>query len=159
MRAVMCKENNTERHLTACFERYFFKEHQFYLTRLSGKLEVAGLVEHIMAVNIDLAGTTGIRQLSDCRMITDVSNLSVADATQCTMLEKQKTNSVLALLVPDNPVFYGIARACSMFLDASRKDVQVFRDFEKAISWLSRDTSDFDMIMKLINTTGCIHTL
>ena len=123
-------------------KRYLLKEQRFYLAKISGTLTDNVLEQHVLTVNEETAGIHGLRQLTDCSEVTDVTELTVSGTTLCAKKEIIKPESLLAIIVPEGAVYFGMARAYSIFAEDSRKEVRIFRDVNEALEWLVPEPSE-----------------
>ena len=57
-------------------ERKYFKEQNFVLTLIYGKLKDEDLLEHVSTMNEEYSDIAGIIELADCRYINDISELN-----------------------------------------------------------------------------------
>lgn len=136
------------------FSRYYFKGHNFLLTKVSGKIAVDDLLQHVMAVNKEMAGKINLRQLTDCRNITDLQSLSVKDATNCAQREINKPGCLLAIVVPESPIFFGMARAYAMFAEDHRGEVQIFQNIHDALEWLANDPEEINILTDFVESVS-----
>ncbi|MFW8602288.1 hypothetical protein ACOHYD_12510 [Desulfobacterota bacterium M19] len=135
------------------FSRYYFKEHNFLLTRISGQIAVKDLLEHVITVNKEMTEKINLRQLTDCRSITNLQNLSVKDTTNCAQRETNKPGSSLAIVVPDSPIFFGMARAYAMFAEDHRGEVRIFQNTHDALEWLANNPEEVNILSNFIEST------
>ena len=132
------------------FCHHFIPEHNFLLSTIEGPLDDAGLTEHVREVNELASKSANIKELSDCRSITDLSGLSVQGTVKCAQLEQDKPGSKLAIVVPrENITLYGMARAYHTFSVEKREDVQIFGTIEEAASWLAEDKLEAESMANL----------
>ncbi len=132
------------------FSRYYLKEHNFLLTKVSGKIVVDDLLQHVMTVNKEMEGNIDIRQLTDCRNITDIQSLTVKEATNCAQRETNKSESSLAIVVPDSPIIFGMARAYTMFAEDRRGEVKIFQSVYDALLWLANNPEEVDILTDFV---------
>jgi hypothetical protein len=104
----------------------------------------------VISLNHETEGISGLRELADCRNITDLSRLSVQGTSDCAALENDRPDSLLALLVNDSSLLFGLARAYQTFSEENRKDTEIFKDLESALAWLSPDEQEKDRIRDFI---------
>ena len=86
---------------------YFNQKHNFMLTRLAGYIDSNNLRNHVLNLNKLTKGVSGLREIADCRKIENISYLTVEGTTIGAGLESNKPDSLLAIVVPDSPSFYG----------------------------------------------------
>ena len=122
--------------------RHFLDNANFVLTRAFGELSDIILRDHVIALNQEASGIEDLRELADCREINDLKDLSVLGASDAASLEIPRPNARLAILTGDSNLVFGLARAFQTFSEDKRRDVQIFRDFDSALDWLSDDESD-----------------
>ncbi len=134
------------------FSRYYFKEHNFLLTKISGQIAVDDLLQHVITVNKEMTGKINLRQLTDCRNITNLQSLSVKDATNCAQRETNKPGCSLAIVVPDSPIFFGMARAYAMFAEDHRGEVRIFQNIHDALEWLAKDPEEFNILTNFVES-------
>ncbi len=134
------------------FSRYYLKEHNFLLTKVSGKIAVDDLLQHVITVNKEMTGKINLRQLTDCRNITDLQSLSVKDATNCAQRETNKPGCSLAIIVPDSPIFFGMARAYAMFAEDHRGEVRIFQNIHDALEWLANTPEEVNILADFVES-------
>jgi hypothetical protein len=150
---LLTKDNNlTADNLDMGFSRYYLKEHNFLLTKVSGKITVDDLLQHVISVNNEMAGKINLRQITDCRNITDLQSLSVKDTTNCAQRETNKPECSLAIIVPDSPILFGMARAYMMFAEDHRREVQIFQSIHDALEWLAKDPEEFNILTNFVES-------
>jgi hypothetical protein len=134
------------------FSRHWLHDQAFVLTKVSGAINTSSLMEHVLALNEESTDIENLRELADCRELTDVSALSVSGVTQASAREVKKPGSRLVILVPkESPVVYGLARAYEMFAADSRESVIVSTNLDEALRWLKADKATTDFILSVVN--------
>lgn len=124
------------------FTRHYNQENNFMLTKVVGEINDEDLLHHVIALNKELEGLTNLKELADCREITKI-NLSTSETTTSANNEKNKEGSKLAILTPKgNDLIFAMARAYQMFSEDYREHVQIFKNYNEAIDWLTKDNSD-----------------
>lgn len=129
-------------------ERVYFREHNFVLTIIFGKLTGRELAEHVLAMNRDYANIKGIRELADCRFLTDVSGLNEHEVVSSATKEQGSSRVIGgrgAIVAVAEEVF----RLAEMYADVSsqiREDVRVFRTMDEAIGWLELEDFKKDFL-------------
>ena len=117
--------------------RTYNKEHNFMLTRLADSVNDEEVFDHVRALNRELSDKIHVKELADCRDLTDVhitTDGTVFNATQ----EDIKLGSNLAILVPEGSSYiFSLARAYQMFSKEFRNSVMVFRNPDEAMAWLT----------------------
>ncbi len=122
-------------------ERTYFKDHNFVLTRIYGKLTPAELGQHVIEMNGEYKGKHAVNELADCSYLTDVSQLSttgVMISAEMERGEERVTDSKGAIVAISDTVF-GMARAYAAIAQESRIDSRVYRSMDEAIEWLGVD--------------------
>ena len=132
--------------------RFHSEKLNFVLTTLSGTVDDVALFDHVRCLNEELKGRVETRELADCRTATDLQ-LSTRGSTFSAGHEELKLGSKLAILVSKTDDYaYAMARAYQMFSEKSRDSVMVFRDFDKALAWLSaNDPQEQDALRQFIS--------
>jgi len=131
---------------------YYFKEHSFMLNEFSGGLDDESLMKLINDVNDKTEGITGLRQLSDCRELQNIDNLTVQGTVISSNEEINRPQSLLAILVPEfNQQIYGMAKVYQSFSEANRKAVKIFTDLDEALSWLAQHDQEKELLKKFVN--------
>lgn len=133
------------------FERHHYRERRFVWTRITGSLCDEDLREQVSALNEECAGVVGLRELGDCREITDLRRTTVNGTTAIAATETVKPGSRFAILTPaDSPLIFGMARACQSFALAKRDAVHIFHDLNEALAWLAEDDKDLNALKAFI---------
>ena len=133
-------------------ERRWFAQQTFVVTTVRASLDNHALLEHVEDMNRECAGITGLKEVADCRALTDVEQVSVSGITQACLREKKKPGSKLVILVPPHsPVMYGLARVYQMFASDSRDSVKVFTDIDDAMRWLEPDEKNRRSLLEFLN--------
>ena len=137
------------------FTRHLFKDDNFLLTVISGELENASFQKHIMEFNTIVKGVPNLRELVDCRGITNLDNLTVEATVTASQQEDKRPDSLLALLVPkSNPLVYGMARSYIAFPQFQRQDANIFTDYDEALNWLAINKQEKENFNNLINSVN-----
>lgn len=109
------------------------------LSRVVGEIDDGDLAQQVIALNQAVKGVVGLRELADCRGITEI-NLSTGGTTASAKNEQDKPGSRLAILVPEgNDLVFGMARAYQMFSESFREAVHIFYDLDEALLWLANN--------------------
>jgi hypothetical protein len=120
------------------FERFYQPDSLFVYVRLSGVIDDAQVRQQLHDYNREAEGRTGILELSDCRAVEDVQQVSVKGLVEGANLERGQTRvegGKLAVVVT-TPLQYGLARAYVEISSNFREAVAVFYDFDEALRWL-----------------------
>ena len=133
------------------FSRYYLKKYKFMFTKISGEVNDQNLEEHVIALNMETEGVSDLREIADCRSIENMSRLTVQGTVNCAQLENNRPKSLLALLVSDSSMLFGMARAYQTFSAGRRKSVEIFKDINKAIAWLANDDQEINIFNEFIN--------
>ena len=137
-------------------ERVFFRDHNFVLTIISGKLTGRELSEHVLAMNRDYAFIKGIRELADCRFLTDVSELEEQEVVSSAGKERGSLRVVggRGAIVAISEEVYSLAEMYADVASRIREDARAFRSMDEAIRWL--ELEDFKKeFLPLISEAYC----
>ncbi|WP_236075268.1 hypothetical protein [Mariprofundus sp. EBB-1] len=122
-------------------ERIYYREHNFVLTLIYGKLSNAELAEHVIKMHQENEKESALTELADCRYLTDVSELNVNGIVLSASMEKDHPrtfNGLGAIVVAhDADHIYGLARAYAAIASQARIDSHVYRSLDEAIDWLA----------------------
>lgn len=133
------------------FTRHLFKDDNFLLTVISGELENASFQKHIMEFNSIVKDVSNLRELVDCRGVTNLDNLTVEATVTASQQEEKRPDSLLALLVVEsNPLIYGMARSYIAFPQFHRKDANIFTDYDEALNWLATNKQEKEVFKNLV---------
>ena len=132
------------------FTRHYLKEYNFMLTKITGEVNDQNLKQHVMSLNKETEGISALRELADCREIADMSHLTVKGTADCAQLENKRPNSLLALLVSDSKLLFGMARAYQTFSEDRRKETKIFKNLVDALGWLARDEKEIEFLKEFI---------
>lgn len=133
------------------FSRHYLKECNFMLTKISGEVNDQNLRQHVIDLNRETEGISDLRELADCRDIRDMKRLSAQVTADCGHLENNRPYSLLALLINDSKLLFGMARAYQTFSQDRRKDTQIFKNLNDALSWLARDEKEIEILKDFIH--------
>ena len=122
------------------------------LTEITGEIDDNDLLSHVIALNTETAGVVNLRELADCRGITNV-NLSTHGTTVSASNEQNKPGSKGVILVPEgNEIVFAMARAFQMFCESYRDEVKILQDYDEAVAWLANDDKkDIEALNEFIN--------
>jgi len=125
---------------TACMaiDRIYYREHNFVLTLISGKLTNAEIGEHVIIMNRENAAYAGLIELADCRYLNDISELDATGLMVSAGMEKGRlrTTGGKGAIVVATDVVFGLARVYASIAEQARIDSRVYRDMDEAIDWL-----------------------
>ncbi len=128
----------------------YFKEQHFIKTQISGKFTDKELLAHVRELNKITKGMNGVKEIADCRGVTDISRLSADGVEFCSSWECVKPGSRLAILMPsDNITFNVLGGIYEATCEQFRDDVVVLNEIDDAIRWLSCD-SNFQKKLKAL---------
>jgi len=133
------------------FSRYHLEEKNFVLTKVFGEVNDKNLMKHITTLNKETVGYAALRKLSDCRGITNLESLTVSGIIHSSQYLDNRPDHMTAILVSDSPLLYGMARAFQMFSEEKRKDIQIFKNINEALSWLAVDEQEQKVFHDFIN--------
>ena len=133
------------------FSRHYLKDNNFMFTRITGEVNDQNLRQHVIDLNRESEGISDLRELADCTGIKSMENLTVKGTSGCADLENNRPNSLLAILVTDSALLYGMARAYQAFSEDRRESVQIFKDKNEALAWLANDDAEIEVFNKFIN--------
>lgn len=132
------------------FSRRYLKDNNFLVTKVTGEVNDHNLREHVIELNMETEGISDLRELADCRGIVDLTQLTVQGTSECAKLENNRPNSLLAILVPDSTLLFGMARAYQAFSEDRRKDTEIFKSIDEALAWLSKDEREREELKDFI---------
>ena len=137
------------------FSRNYLKPYNFVLTKITGDINDAELLQHVKALNRETRGISELRELADCRELTSVSALTAQGTTLAASAEEYKPGSLGVILVPkEKEAIYGMARAYQMFAEEHRESVMISRDLDEALNWLTKDNSaETEVLRAFIDNT------
>ena len=136
------------------FSVYFNQKHNFMLTRLSGDINNNNLRNHVLNLNKLTEGVSRLREIADGRKIENISCLTVEGTTIGAELESNKPGSLLAIVVPDSPSFYGVARVYQTFAGNQRKGVILFYTIRDALTWLGYGEVEIKELITFVETVN-----
>jgi uncharacterized protein YpmB len=135
------------------FSRHYYKDYNFLLSKISGDINGKMFMQEVMELNKEAEGISNLKELADCREITNVKLLSTQMTTMSAGSEKDKPGSKLAILIPkDNNAVYGLANAYRMFAEDHRESVKLFRELQEALIWLSDSDLEAKSLSALVNS-------
>jgi len=122
-------------------ERIYFREANFVLTLIYGKLTNAEIGQHVIEMNHENAASSGMMELADCRYLTDISELSAENLMVAASMEQgqPRTTGGKGAIVAISDKVYGLARVYAAIASGIRVDSQVFRDIDQAMTFLGVD--------------------
>ena len=119
-------------------KRIYFRENNFVLTQIYGKLTNSEISDHVIEMNHECSAEKGLMELADCRYLTDVSELNSNQLLIAATFEKGESRALGgkgAIVVASEQIF-GLARVYASVAANIRTDSQVFRNMDEAITWL-----------------------
>jgi len=134
------------------FSVYFNQKNHFVLTRLSGDIDNNNLRNHVLNLNKLTEGISELREIADCRNIENISYLTVEGTKIGAELESNKLGSLLAIVVPDSPLFYGMARVYQTFSGNHREAVNLFYNIRDALAWLGYGEVEIEELITFVET-------
>lgn len=123
------------------FTRKYIKDRNFVLTLIRDAADNRKLEEHIHALTIETKDMRPFLELADASELHDLSGFTeegIAFAASIEFERKPFKRDRLAILISNDEAY----RLASMYRAISnhfRYDVEVFRDFMDAVTWLSID--------------------
>ena len=132
------------------FSRHFSKDHNFMYTKIAGEINDQNLRQHVIDKNKETEGISNFRELADCREISCMDSLTVQGAADSADTERDMHDSLLAILVTNSTLLFGLARAYQTFAEDRRKSVEIFKDIDKALAWLANDEQEVDLLNEYI---------
>ncbi len=133
------------------FSRHYLKDHRFMFTKISGEVNDQNLVQHVIDLNKETEGISDLRELADCREISSLEKLTVQGTATSGDTERDRPDSLLARLVTDSTLLFGLARAYQTFAENKRKSVEIFKDIHKALTWLANEDHEVEVLNNFIN--------
>ncbi|MCP4631401.1 MAG: hypothetical protein GY855_00635 [candidate division Zixibacteria bacterium] len=133
------------------FQRHFLKQDNFILSKASGELNDQDLMQQVVSLNRETEGVSDFRELSDCRDLKSLEKLTVHGTTQCAQAEENRSESLLAILIADSNLHFGMARAYQMLAEENRKAVKIFTDLHEALAWLAKDSQEIEVLKNFVN--------
>lgn len=132
------------------FSRYYLKDYRFMLTRITGDMNDHNSMEHIIAHNREADGITDLRELTNGRKIDSMAALTVQGVIECAMLAQERPQGLLALLVPDSALYFGLARVFQTFTEKRSRGVRIFKNIDAAVKWLSNSEAELAFFAQFI---------
>ena len=131
---------------------YYLEGHKFILNEFSGDLDDESLKNLIKDVNVKTKEITDLRELSDCRELQSIDNLTVQGTIVSSQLETNRPQSLLAIVTPEfNQQIHGMAKVYQSFSEATREAVKIFTDIDEAVSWLAKDDQEKEILENFVN--------
>ena len=132
------------------FSLHYLKDHKFMYTRISGEINDQDLKQHVIDFNKETEGISDLRELADCRDLINLEALTVKGTSDCAILEDNKPESLLAILVTESPLLFGMARVYQIFAEGRRESVKIFKDINSALKWLAKDGQEIAIFNEFI---------
>ena len=131
---------------------YYLEEHGFVFNKFAGKVDDASLLRLINKINDIAGGRADLRELSDCRDVQSIEELTVEGTISSSKEEINRPQSLLAILVPEfDQQIWGMAKVYQSFSEGTRQAVEIFTDLGEAISWLARDPDEENLLQEFIS--------
>ena len=133
------------------FSRHLLKSHKFMYNKVSGEVNDHNLKQHIIDLNLETEDIDDLRELADCRDISNVKDLTIERGISPSVSSiKNKPQGMLAILVPESPLIFGMARAYKTFAEDELKYVEIFKDINHALEWLAKDEQEIAIFNEFI---------
>lgn len=132
-------------------ERRLDQDGNFVLTALLGKIIETEVRAHMVGMERETVAMPGYRELTDCRGVTDITELSVQFVVDAGGFVEGRGSRV-ALLLRSEPVYYGMARAFQALSDRTGEVVEIFNDETKALTWLAQDADDLERMTAFVES-------
>lgn len=132
------------------FSIHYLKDHRFMYTKISGEINNQNLKQHVIDFNKETEGISDLRELADCRDLINLKALTVNGTSYCATLENNKPQSLLAILVTESPLLFGMARVYQIFAEGRRGCVKIFKDINNALEWLAKDEQEITLFNEFI---------
>ena len=132
------------------FFRHYLKDHNFMYTKISGEVNDQNLKQHVADLNKETEGVSNLIELADCREISCLEKLTVQGTAKSAAIERARQDSLLAILVSDSTLLFGLARTYQAFSEDRRKDTQIFKNLNDALTWLTRDDKERELFKEFI---------
>jgi hypothetical protein len=133
------------------FSHHFLLDPNFLVTKMSGELDDDLLLKHVMDLNDEAKWMTNLKELADCRNITNLDKLTTQGTVTAASAEHDKPDSKLAILVTDSSLLYGLARAYQMQAEIHRQEVRIFNTLVEAITWLADNDHEVKVFSDFFN--------
>lgn len=121
------------------FARQYLADLGFALTRVTGAIDDEQLRRHVLDFNREADRYAALWEVADCTAVVDVSRLTVQGTVAAASLERDQPRAMggkLVIVVPDDPVFFGMARVYATIADEIRAAADVSLSLEGALAWL-----------------------
>lgn len=132
------------------FSLHYLKDHRFMYTRISGEINDQDLKQHVIDFNKETEGISDLRELADCRDLINLEALTVKGTSYSAILEDNKPESLLAILVTESSLLFGMARVYQIFAEGRRESVKIFKDINSALKWLAKDEQEVAIFNEFI---------
>jgi len=119
-------------------ERIYYAEENFVLTLIYGKLTNADLARHVIEMNREYSDIEGVREVADCRYITDVSELSGDGLLGSARMEEgsSRVRHGNGAIVVASEHIYGLARMYAAISSQVRAESRVTYSMDEALDWM-----------------------
>ena len=124
--------------MSMSIERIFFREYNFVFSIFFGKLTGKELSAHVLAINRDYAFIKGIRELTDCRFLTDVSEVDGQEFVSSASTKQGLWGGIWGrgAIVATSGEMYNLAKMYADVASYIREDARAFRSMDEAVRWL-----------------------
>jgi hypothetical protein len=131
---------------------HYLEDKEFLFSRISGDLNNLNLFHFVLEVNRLNANKTIRKELADCREVTTLDEMTVPGVVACARAEKERSESLLAILITESALQFGMARAFQTFSADQRKGVEIFTDIHEALAWLAKDEQEAEVIRSFVES-------
>jgi len=122
-------------------ERIYFEKENFVLTLIYGKLTNEELASHVLEMNKEYADIEGLREVADCRYLTDVSEITGNGLLGSAHLEEgsSRTRHGRGVIVVASEHIYGMARMFATISSQYRDESTVTYSMDEALKLMQID--------------------
>jgi hypothetical protein len=86
--------------------RYYLKENNFMLSRLSGEISNQALREHVLEFDQDTEEISNLREFVDCRKIESLCDMTTSTTLHDSQLVDSRPDYSIAIIVNESPLIY-----------------------------------------------------
>lgn len=135
--------NKNEARVKMSCKHFLLADYNFLLIRFSGELDNFIFKQYVSELDTIGREIPNSRKLVDCRFIESFSNLSLTGIIESSLLETKRSDSRLAILVPESsPALYGMARTYCVYAHDKRESTEIFKDYNMALTWLAENEEE-----------------